>query len=262
MTPPTSHSPKNSPLKIGCVPYLNSKPLIHHLPYPILLQPPAQLAHSLHSGTVNIALVPIVECFRHPIYTILDGIGIISKGAVHSVILILNKNKTLPEITSISLHSHSLTSIHLLQALLHLTPETREKPISLLPENQPADATLWIGDPAIEKRKNTPSEHIIDLGTWWNQQTKLPFTYAVWALRPEITSHTTELHHFHKTSLKGTSSIDQIATDPHQHHYLTENIHFHLNPPAKQGIEHFHQTLTQIKKLPKNSPPLHYLSPH
>ncbi|MCX7827456.1 MAG: ABC transporter substrate-binding protein, partial [Verrucomicrobiae bacterium] len=73
--------------RIGCVPYLNAKPLIYGLEKEVEFEHPSRLAARLAAGELDAALVPVVECFRQPGYVMADGVAIACEGAVKSVFL-------------------------------------------------------------------------------------------------------------------------------------------------------------------------------
>ena len=65
----------NTPLRIGAVTYLNSKPLVEHLPelFPdavIRDDYPSRLADDLANGKLDVALIPSIEYFRGDDYEI------------------------------------------------------------------------------------------------------------------------------------------------------------------------------------------------
>src|SRR5262245_7371757 len=77
-------------LRVGAVSYLNTKPLIAHLPslateLDLVLEPPSKLAVDLEAGRLDISLIPSIEYFRVGRYTILPGSSISSYGPVLSV---------------------------------------------------------------------------------------------------------------------------------------------------------------------------------
>src|SRR5438105_2111004 len=77
-------------LRIGAVSYLNTKPLIHDLDRlapggELILDYPSRLADRLLEGTLDVALIPIVEYFRAGSYRLVPGISIASQGPVLSV---------------------------------------------------------------------------------------------------------------------------------------------------------------------------------
>ena len=81
--------PALSKLRVGCVQYLNAKPLIHGYDGPVVFDHPSALARDLARGALDVALVPIFEALRDPRYLIADGVAIASDGPVFSVFLAL-----------------------------------------------------------------------------------------------------------------------------------------------------------------------------
>ena len=78
------------PLRIGCVKYLNARPLIHGWPSPVTFDHPAALCAQLANGDLDVALVSSFEFLRNPIYRIVDDVSISSAGPVYSVVLLLS----------------------------------------------------------------------------------------------------------------------------------------------------------------------------
>ena len=70
-------------LRIGSVPYLNSKPLIEGLEN-VLLLPPSDLSRALARGRVDVALVSSVEVFHHD-WDYVRGVAVASPGKTDSV---------------------------------------------------------------------------------------------------------------------------------------------------------------------------------
>ena len=108
--------PALASLRIGCVQYLNSKPLIYGYDGPVVFDHPSGLARDLAAGKLDVALVPTFEALRSPHYTLVEGVAIASDGPVYSVFLA--HRKPLAEVRSVALDPASLTSVHLLQVLL------------------------------------------------------------------------------------------------------------------------------------------------
>ncbi len=73
--------------RIGCVRYLNSKPLIHGHSEGVSFEEPASLADGLRSGRLDVALAPIFELIAHPGYAVVDDVAIASLGPVYSVFI-------------------------------------------------------------------------------------------------------------------------------------------------------------------------------
>src|SRR5579871_5293033 len=80
------------PVRIGAVNYLNTKPLICDLgelapEAELVLDLPSRLADRLAAGTLDVALIPVIEYFRAGTYAVVPDIAIASRGPVLSVTL-------------------------------------------------------------------------------------------------------------------------------------------------------------------------------
>ncbi|MBO0696299.1 MAG: hypothetical protein J2P56_09395, partial [Verrucomicrobia bacterium] len=69
-------------LRIGCVKYLNARPLIHGWDGEVDFDHPSALCNKLAAGKLDVALVSSFEFLRNPIYRIVDHISISSDGPV------------------------------------------------------------------------------------------------------------------------------------------------------------------------------------
>src|SRR5687767_12914390 len=81
-----------TPVRVGAVNYLNTKPLIHNFgalaPQAVLsLDLPSRLADQLAAGELDVALIPVIEYFRGGHYTVVPDIAIATRGPVLSVTL-------------------------------------------------------------------------------------------------------------------------------------------------------------------------------
>jgi predicted solute-binding protein len=74
-------------LRIGCVKYLNARPLIHGWEGDVDFDHPSALCNKLAAGKLDVALVSSFEFLRNPIYRIVDDVSISSNGPVYSVIV-------------------------------------------------------------------------------------------------------------------------------------------------------------------------------
>jgi chorismate dehydratase len=211
-----------NPLRIGCVKYLNARPLIRGWPGDVDFDHPSALCQRLANGDLDVALVSSFEFLRNPIYRIVDDVSIASEGPVYSVVLA--HCGELSDIQEIELDPASQTSVNLLRCLLAeraLTPRlTRNigfqpvRPAGLQPadpgetknfESQAAEnisagltgkmpmfqaahrARLLIGDQAIAfRQKHAGDFQFWDLGEHWKKLTGFPFVYALWLVRPEV----------------------------------------------------------------------------
>jgi chorismate dehydratase len=241
-----------APFRVGSVPYLNAVPLTRGLESQIEFIPPALLAEKLRRGDLDAALVSITEVLFHDGYDVLDGIAVASLGEVFSVFLA--HRIPLEQVTEVFCDTASLTSVNLLRVLLAergLKPEF--KPLPAYAEAGQHDAVLLIGNPAIEFRRTAHSHEIWDLGTAWYELTRLPFVYAIWALRrskdnERLRRQLREARDF------GLDTLDYlISSRPEfdldfRRDYLGWHIHYHLGADEKRGIARFVELLR--KHLP------------
>ena len=175
-------------LRIGCVKYLNARPLIHGWPGEVLFDHPTVLCDRLASGLLDVALVSSFEFLRNPVYTLVDGISISSRGPVHSVFVA--HAGELAEIDEIEVDPASQTSINLLRCLLAeqgLSPKFVVRSRLIQRAITPRLAKFFIGDQAIRFRDESATTfQFWDLGEEWEKRTQLPFVYALWLIRPEV----------------------------------------------------------------------------
>ena len=179
----------DAPLRIGAVSYLNSKPLVEHLPelFPeaiIREDFPSRLADDLAAGKLDVALIPSVEFFRGEDYEIVSDACVAARGPVFSVKLY--SRVPWSDIRSLGLDEGSRTSAALAKILLGerfgVEPETIPFRLGDDIEACPADAVLMIGDRAM--RPQDEKFHATwDLGEEWFQWTGLPFVFAMWVAK-------------------------------------------------------------------------------
>lgn len=236
-----------APMRVGSVPYLNAVPLTRGIEDQIVLAPPSRLAELLREDKLDAALVSVTEVLLNDRYDILDGIAVASLGEVRSVFLA--HRKPLEETPLILCDQASLTSVKLLKVLL---AERGLKPdLAPLPDYNDAphhDAVLLIGDPAL-KFARAPHEHQLwDLGTAWFELTKLPFVYAVWALRRSV--DTTNIRRaLRETAAFGLETVEHIIKHRSEfdlefrRDYLSWHIHYHLGTDEKSGLSKFIELL-------------------
>src|SRR5207248_10694452 len=103
-------------LAIGCVKYLNARPLIRGWPGEVDFDHPSALCKRLADGEVDVALVSSFEFLRNPIYRIVDEVSISSNGPVYSVVVAHHGD--ISEIKEIELDTASQTGANLLLCLL------------------------------------------------------------------------------------------------------------------------------------------------
>jgi chorismate dehydratase len=247
-----------APFRVGSVPYLNAVPLTRGLEEEIQFVVPSRLGQMLAAGELDAALLSITEVLFNDRYDVLDGIAIASLGEVKSVFLA--HREPLETIQTIHCDTASLTSVNLLRVLLAergLNPEF--KPLESYEAARDLPSVLLIGNAAIDFVRGPRTHEIWDLGAAWLELTRLPFVYAVWALRRGIDN--SELKgQLREAKSFGLDTLDHIInTRPEfdlefRKDYLGWHIHFHLGSDEKRGMARFVELLRKHHKSPVYDP--------
>jgi chorismate dehydratase len=241
-------------LRIGCVKYLNARPLIHGWPEPVDFDHPSTLCQRLASGALDVALVSSFEFLRNPIYRIVEGVSISSDGPVYSVGVA--HREEISAIKEIELDPASETSANLLRCLLAelgLNPRLVGAAKSAIPN----DARLLIGDQAIRFRQEHPDVRFWDLGEEWKRLVELPFVYALWLVRPEVTEAEGVADQLRVIRDKNLMDLDQlIATEKHFDRdfcarYYRDHLRFSFGEWEKEGLRKFQSLCAEYGLLPK-----------
>ncbi len=158
-----------SQIRVGAVEYLNTKPLVYNFQElapkaELLFDFPSRLADRLATGELDVALIPSIEFFQSPGYTIVSDACIACRGPVLSVKLF--SRVPVRQIRTLALDEGSRTSAALVQILLKerhaISPELGALPIGATLADTGADAVLLIGDRAI----HSPPGQFAEVGTW------------------------------------------------------------------------------------------------
>lgn len=250
----------HTPVRVGAVNYLNTKPLIHELEtlapnIDLTLDVPSRLADQLAEGTLDVALIPVIEYFRSGRYSIVPDVSIASRGPVLSVTLF--SRVPWSGIRRVALDVGSRTSAALCQILLRkrhgVEPEVVPLPLDRAAEDVDTDAVLLIGDRAM--RACLPGfAHAFDLGQEWHDWTGLPFVYAFWAVREGVDLGPAA-EAFLEAKRRGCARIGQIAHAEAPglgldagfcRRYLANIIHFDLGPREQAGLHHYYMLACEL----------------
>lgn len=116
------------------------------------------------------------------------------------------------------------------------------------------DAFLLIGDRCM--RFNGPHHSSIDLGEEWFSMTGLPFVFAVWMARPELSLTTLEPL-LRRSKEEGLSHLDEIASAEARRlglhearclSYLRDTMRYELGTEEIKGLEEFRRRLQRLEK--------------
>ena len=245
--------------RIGCVKYLNARPLIHGWPSPVRFDHPAALCAQLANGDLDVALVSSFEFLRNPIYRIVDDISISSDGPVHSVAVA--HAGEISDIEEIELDPASATSVNLLRCLLaerglspRLVQNTGDMPVFQASQR----ARLLIGDQAIRFRQQYGEQfRFWDLGEQWNKLVGLPFVYALWLIRPEVRDAKSLAERLRKLRDENLADIDKLIAEEKEfdhdfcRRYYRENLRFGFGEKEKAGLREFHKRCIELRLLPQ-----------
>jgi len=239
-------------LRIGCVKYLNARPLIRGWCGNVEFDHPSALCQRLAKRQLDVALVSSFEFLRNPIYRIVDDVSISSDGPVHSVVIA--HRGAFSDIEEIELDPASETAVNLLRCLLAefgLTPRLTGG----TPESAGSPrARLIIGDQAISFRQNhAEAFQFWDLGEQWKKLTGLPFVYALWLVRLEVAdakSIAQRLRGLRDQNLADLQCVvaDAVANVAHKNRGITrefldryyhEDLRFGFGTREKQGLQAF-----------------------
>lgn len=262
---------------LGVVPYLNALPLYHTLnadsdgrnsapqsptaDVKLIRAVPSQLAPMLARGECDVALIPIVEHFRGVGERIISDACVGSSGPVRSVLLF---SRLAPQdIRRVAIDASSRTSVALLRVVLRDSYSIAPEFIAHAPNHRAmlkhADAALLIGDNALEAaaalRDNSGRDAennsitVLDLGEEWTRLTGLPFVYAAWVARHNLSDEAArELAALLNTARdEGCRLLPEIArahSNPQLssaliESYLRDAINHRLSTPHLAGLEEF-----------------------
>jgi chorismate dehydratase len=253
-------------LRVGAVTYLNTKPLVFRLEQfapqaDISFDLPSRLADNLAAGRLDVALIPSIEYFQDPSYTIVSDACIACHGPVLSVKLFCRR--PVRQIRWLALDEGSRTSAALSRILLKerfgLEPQLVPLPIGTPLDEVQADAVLMIGDRAIHSPPGSFAE-VWDLGDQWCRWANLPFVFAMWVARggvnvTDVAAALTESRDC------GVANLEQIAdqeaarlglTVPACLGYLRDHLHFYLGPSERDGLKLFYRKAGALGLAPRD----------
>lgn len=156
-------------MRLGLLKYRHSLPF--HANYPqatIVMGTPKELTEKMKKNELDLAFLPVVVETIFPLRPVGD-LGIACRGAVKSVALFC---RNFPPKTY-WITPETLTARALFRWLLKKAP-WKANPIK---DREIAESLLFIGDEALDAY-DKPWKKIVDLSSWWYEETKLPFVFA------------------------------------------------------------------------------------
>jgi chorismate dehydratase len=251
------------PLRIGCVQYLNTLPLIEGLEASrdvhLTRAVPSALGGMLSAGQVDLALVSLVDAVRAtPPHALIPVGGIGCDGATLTVRVF--SQVPLEKVTTLHADVESHTSVILAQIVLARQYGVR---VSV----QPLDAStlrhddaqcpwpqtlLLIGDKVVtDSPPAVRYPHQIDLGEAWKALTGLPFVYAMWMCRGQdageawVRENAALLERTRLRNTMRTQWLIDLAVDQRRWprdlaaKYVTHYLRYAIGAAQRRGVERF-----------------------
>lgn len=267
-------------LRISAISFLNTAPLMWDFDhgsagdnFDISYTVPSACAADLAKGNADIGIIPAAAYTTVPNLVILPGVAIASRQAVRSILLV--SKVPVEKIQTVALDTSSLTSAALVKVLFAKWwgGETTFTPMdpdleSMLQQN---DAALLIGDSALKVDRSKFLTY--DLAEEWFRFTGKPFVFAFWALRKDALKDKTSnldlaaIFQWSRDHGLAADSLNQIArewaprvrlSEADVRSYLTDNIHYYLDPAQIEGLQLYYRFAQECGVLP-TAPALDFL---
>ncbi|MDP1836704.1 MAG: menaquinone biosynthesis protein [Chlamydiales bacterium] len=265
-------------LSVGVINYINFLPIFAALKQGIidaqvdwLPAVPSALNQALREGKLDVSPISAAEYLANRSqYDLLPDFCIGAEEKVMSVCLYVKGDIQDLDGKTIGLTAQSASSALLVKVLCHhfwnLSPsyQTMKCPN----EMHQYDAFLLIGDDCLRNPK-VPGYTTIDLATAWHKETGLPFTFAVFAARKEVTQNKADevqalIKALHKSYAWGKNNphvVEELALqqlslplDILQEYYQV--LRFVFDERQKQGLQRFSELVDALPQ-PKQAPKAH-----
>jgi chorismate dehydratase len=262
-------------LRVSAISYLNTAPLMWDFENPpqsnelkrqftVSYTLPSSCADSLRQGTADIGIIPIAAYPSIPGLAIVPNVAIAANGPVRSILLV--SKKPLEDIKSVALDSSSRTSATLIRILFDrfykLKPSFEEASPHLEQMLAKYDSALLIGDCALKVDREC--YRTWDLAQEWKRLTGKPFVFAFWAVRERSASahnlqYVAEV--FQRSRDAGLNHIPELVEfwarkiglpRDSVREYLTQNIHYHLEPEFIESMKLFFDYAAESGILPRH----------
>lgn len=182
------------PIRIACVRFLNTAPLVEGLSkmegLSLLPAVPSRIADMVATGEADLGLCSIVDAVRSPVPLTLLPVGMIGCDGPTMTVRLFSR-VPFEKVTTLHADTDSHTSVALARVIL-------AKKFGVQPSMHDFDAlhrapgadwpqtVLLIGDKVVtDHPPHDAYPHQLDLGEEWKALTGLPFVYAMWMCRSD-----------------------------------------------------------------------------
>ncbi len=174
--------------RLGRIPYLNTEPFFgdDEIRANAIAEVPRRMIELALDGAVDIAPLPSVAQFDHPhAFRRAGEMGIATRSDARSVLLLSRVPIDRLGGRPIGVIDDTATSVRLLRVLLRLRYDVTAFRFQSL--DLEGDAMLLIGDRALQARTDRLGfPYVVDLAAAWHEWTALPFVFAYWMARQEV----------------------------------------------------------------------------
>jgi len=256
---------------VGKIPYLNSVPFYEYFEkrqFRIMPMSPRRMGVLARKNQIDAGLFSLADYLSQEQELESLGFGIATRDQVKSVLLFSNHGWRDLEGKTIGITDDTATSVLLLKVLLEKKYGLQahlERMHTGVNNYAEYDAVLLIGDDALRYNKAGPSgfEIVYDLAREWYEWQKLPFVFAVWAVRKSLEAEVKEelrgliagslergesdfehigIHHARRIGLSGDESAEYLG-----------GFNYRLGERELQAIHGFRSLLQQTEETLKRA---------
>jgi predicted solute-binding protein len=265
--------------------------------YDLSFTVPSQCAEALRHGDVDVAIIPSIEYQRIENIVALPGMAVAAKGEVRSILVVAKKPIEMCRRIALDASSRSSQALVRILAREHwnIRPEFVESAPEASEMLKDADAALVIGDPALRIAlkmealsvkvasggdccQGDPEDmpvpgfetiFVYDVAYQWREMTGKPCVLAIWAGRSELmtpevvvdfeASKAYGLAHMRDISEAASLKLELPAKVLGR--YLSDNIHFGLEPEYLEGLNLYYEKAAALGLIPRFRP-LEFASAH
>ena len=251
---------------VGKIPYLNSVPFYHYFEkrrFKILPVTPRRMGVLAANGQLDAGLFSLCDYLGQKETLAPLPYCIATRDQVKSVMLFSDHGWKELSGKTIGIVDDTATSVKLLQVLLEkkygVKAEFKRMHAGVNSFDE-FDAVLLIGDEAMRQQKTATQnfELVYDLATEWYEWQKLPFVFALWAVRKSLPDEKRdELSSLIQSSLRkgeldlegiGAGHAKRIGWNSREATEYLEGFNYHLGERERQAIDVFGELLVSLER--------------
>jgi chorismate dehydratase len=248
--------------KVSLISYLNCRPFLYGLEkssfadeIELCLEFPSRTAIKIATNQADIGLIPVGALVDLSDFQIVSNYCIGADGPVRTVVLA--SEVPLEQIETILLDYQSRSTVLLVRVLSRYfwKKEMKWKNTRDHFEDRSISgktAGVVIGDRVFRVEKKYP--YIYDLSSEWMKYTGLPFVFAVWVTRKNLSP--LFLGHFNEAIARGVENIPDVEKAVQESYpeieldeYFTKNISYVFDERKKAGMNYFLQLVKELQSV-------------